>query len=96
MPSIETSEHLLQQRADVFNKIDNVGNITRNSDQTIIDNARDYCLNTDSSTENTTTKTTTVTANYSENVYSNYQLSANTITNIPLNDHTVGTASNYV
>ena len=53
-------------------------------------------MNTDSSTENTTTKTTTVTANYSENVYSNYQLSANTITNIALNDHTVGTASNYV
>lgn len=96
MPSVKIGEHLLQQRAEVFNKIDNVGNITRNSDQTITDNARDYCLNTDSSTENTTTKTTTVAANYNVNVYSNYQLSANTITNIALNDHTVGTASNYV
>lgn len=68
----------------------------RNSDQTITDNARDYCLNTDSSTERTTTKSTTVAANYNVDVYSNYQVSANTITTAALMDHTVGTNSNYV
>lgn len=96
MPSIKKGEHLLQQRAEVFNRIDDIGNITRNSDQTITDNARDYCLNSDSSTEDTTTKTTTVKANFNVNVYSNYQLSANTITSIALKDYTVGTTSNYV
>lgn len=96
MPSIKKDEHLLQQRAEVFNKIDNVGNMTRESDQTITDNARDYCLNSDSSIEKTTTKTTTVNANYTITVYSNYKLSANTITQISLKDYTVGTNSNYV
>lgn len=96
MPNIKKDEHLLQQRAEVFTKIDNVGNMTRESDQTITDNARDYCLNSDSSTEKTTTKTTTVNANYTINVYSNYQLSANTIMNVSLNDYTVGTNSNFV
>lgn len=96
MPAIKKGEHLLQQRAEVFNRIDDAGNITRNSDQTITDNARDYCLNTDSSTENTTTKNTTVHANYNVDVYSNYQLSANTITSIALKDYTIGTTSNYV
>ena len=96
MPAVKKGEHLLQQRAEVFNRIDDVGNITRNSDQTITDNARDYCLNSDSSTEDTTTKTTTVKANFNVNVYSNYQLSANTITSIALKDYTVGTTSNYV
>ena len=96
MPNIKKDEHLLQQRAEVFTKIDNVGNITRESDQTVTDNARDYCLNSDSSTEKTTTKTTTVNANYTINVYSNYQLSANTIMNISLKDYTIGTNSNFV
>ena len=96
MPNIKKDEHLLQQRAEVFTKIDNVGNITRESDQTVTDNARDYCLNSDSSTEKTTTKTTTVNANYAINVYSNYQLSANTIMNVSLKDYTVGTNSNFV
>ena len=96
MPAIKKGEHLLQQRAEVFNRIDGAGNITRNSDQTITDNARDYCLNSDSSTEDTTTKTTTVKANYHVDVYSNYQLSANTITSIALKDYTIGTTSNYV
>ena len=96
MPSIKKGEHLLQQRAEVFNRIDDVGNITRNSDQAITDNARDYHLNTDLSTEDTTTKKTTVKANYNVEVYSNYQLSANTITSIALKDYTIGTTSNYV
>lgn len=96
MPSIKKDEHLLQQRAEVFNKIDNVGNMIRESDQTVTDNARDYCLNSDSSAEKTTTKTTTVNANYTITVYSNYKLSANTITQISLKDYTVGTNSNYV
>ena len=96
MPDIKKDEHLLQQRAEVFTKIDNVGNMTRESDQTVTDNARDYCLNSDSSTEKTTTKTTTVNANYTINVYSNYQLSANTIMNVSLKDYTVGTNSNFV
>ena len=96
MPNIKKDEHLLQQRAEVFTKIDNVGNMTRESDQTVTDNARDYCLNSDSSTEKTTTKTTTVNANYTINVYSNYQLSANTIMNVSLKDYTVGTNSNFV
>ena len=96
MPNIKKDEHLLQQRAEVFTKIDNVGNITLESDQTVTDNARDYCLNSDSSTEKTTTKTTTVNANYTINVYSNYQLSANTIMNISLKDYTIGTNSNFV
>lgn len=96
MPAIKQGEHLLQQRAEVFNKIDDVGNITRNSDQTITDNARDYHLNTDLSTEETTTKKTTVKANFNVNVYSNFQLSANTITSIALKDYTIGTTSNYV
>lgn len=96
MPAVKKGEHLLQQRAEVFNRIDDVGNITRNSDQSITDNARDYHLNTDLSTEDTTTKKTTVKANYHVDVYSNYQLSANTITSIALKDYTVGTTSNYV
>lgn len=96
MPNIKKDEHLLQQRAEVFTKIDNVGNMTRESDQTVTDNARDYCLNSDSSTEKTTTKTTTVNANYTINVYSNYQLSANTIMNVSLKDYTIGTNSNFV
>ena len=96
MPAIKKGEHLLQQRAEVFNRIDDAGNITRNSDQAITDNARDYHLNTDLSTEDTTTKKTTVKANYNVDVYSNYQLSANTITSIALKDYTVGTTSNYV
>lgn len=96
MPSIKKDEHLLQQRAEVFYKIDDVGNMTRESDQTITDNARDYCLNSDSSAEKTTTKTTIVNANYTITVYSNYKLSANTITQISLKDYMVGTNSNYV
>ena len=96
MPAVKKGEHLLQQRAEVFNKIDGEGNITRNSDQAITDNARDYHLNTDLSTEDTTTKKTTVKANYNVDVYSNYQLSANTITSIALKDYTIGTTSNYV
>lgn len=96
MPNIKKDEHLLQQRAEVFTKIDNVGNMIRESDQTITDNARDYCLNSDSSTEKTTTKITTVNANYTINTYSNYKLSANTITSIALKDYTVGTTSNFV
>lgn len=96
LPAIKPGEHLLQQRAEVFNKIDDRGNMIRNSDQAITDNARDYCLNTDSSTERTTTKSTTVAANYNVDVYSNYQLSANTITTASLMDYTVGTNSNYV
>lgn len=96
MPSIKKDEHLLQQRAEVFTKIDNVGNMIRESDQTVTDNARDYCLNSDSSTEKTTTKTTTVNANYTINTYSNYKLSANTITQISLKDYTIGTNSNYI
>lgn len=96
MPNIKKDEHLLQQRAEVFTKIDNVGNMIRESDQTITDNARDYCLNSDSSTEKTTTKKTTVTANNTLTVYGNHKLSANTITSIALKDYTVGTNSNFV
>ncbi|OCG63827.1 hypothetical protein A9G48_05045 [Gilliamella sp. wkB18] len=96
MPNIKKNEHLLQQRAEVFTKIDNVGNMIRESDQTITDNARDYCLNSDSSTEKTTTKITTVNANYTINTYSNYKLSANTITQLALKDYTIGTNSNFV
>jgi hypothetical protein len=61
-----------------------------------LDNARDYCLNSDSSTEKTTTKITTVNANYTINTYSNYKLSANTITQLALKDYTIGTNSNFV
>ncbi|OCG79404.1 hypothetical protein [Gilliamella sp. Occ4-3] len=96
MPNIKKDEHLLQQRAEVFTKIDNVGNMIRESDQTVTDNARDYCLNSDSSTEKTTTKETTVTANNTLTVYGNHKLSANTITSIALKDYTVGTNSNFV
>lgn len=96
MPNIKKDEHLLQQRAEVFTKIDNVGNMIRESDQTVTDNARDYCLNSDSSTEQTTTKITTVNANYTINTYSNYKLSANTLTQLALKDYTVGTNSNFV
>jgi hypothetical protein len=96
MPKIKQNEHLLQQRAEVFTKIDNIGNMIRESDQSITDNARDYCLNSDSSTEKTTTKTTTVNANYTINTYSNYKLSANTITQLALKDYTTGTNSNFV
>jgi hypothetical protein len=96
MPSIKKGEHLLQQRAEVFTKIDAIGNMTRESDQIITDNARDYCLNSDSSTEKTTIKTTTVNANYTINTYSNYKLSANTITQLALKDYTTGTNSNFV
>lgn len=96
MPDIKKDEHLLQQRAEVFTKIDNVGNMIRESDQTVTDNARDYCLNSDSSTEKTTTKITTVNANYTINTYSNYKLSANTITQLALKDYTIGTNSNFV
>ena len=96
MPNIKKNEHLLQQRAEVFTKIDHVGNMTRESDQTVTDNALDYCLNSDSSTEKTTTKTVSVAANYTVNVYSNYKLSANTISAISLGDFTVGTNSNQV
>lgn len=96
MPNIKKDEHLLQQRAEVFTKIDNVGNMIRESDQTITDNARDYCLNSDSSTEKTTTKETTVTANNTLTVYGNHKLSANTIASIALKDYTVGTNSNFV
>ena len=96
MPNIKKDEHLLQQRAEVFTKIDNAGNMIRESDQTVTDNARDYCLNSDSSTEKTTTKTTTVNANYTINTYSNYKLSANTITQLALKDYTIGSNSNFV
>ena len=96
MPPVKKDEHLLQQRAEVFTKIDNVGNMIRESDQTVTDNARDYCLNSDSSTEKTTTKTTTVNANYTINTYSNYKLSANTIMQLALKDYTIGTNSNFV
>ena len=96
MPHVKKDEHLLQQRAEVFTKIDNAGNMIRESDQTVTDNARDYCLNSDSSTEKTTTKTTTVNANYTINTYSNYKLSANTITQLALKDYTIGTNSNFV
>ncbi|OCG19616.1 hypothetical protein [Gilliamella sp. WF3-4] len=96
MPNIKKDEHLLQQRAEVFTKIDGVGNMIRESDQTVTDNARDYCLNSDSSTEKTTTKITTVNANYTINTYSNYKLSANTITQLALKDYTIGTNSNFV
>lgn len=96
MPDIKKDEHLLQQRAEVFTKIDNVGNMTRESDQTITDNARDYYLNSDSSTEKTTTKSTTVTANNTLMVFGNQKLCANTITSIALKDYTIGTNSNYV
>ena len=96
MPPVKKNEHLLQQRAEVFTKIDHVGNMTRESDQTVTDNARDYHLNSDSSTEKTTTKMVDVSANYTINVYSNYKLSANTISTISLGDFTVGTSSNQV
>lgn len=96
MPAIKKDEHLLQQRAEVFTKIDNAGNMTRESDQAITDNARDYCLNSDTSTEKTTTKITTVNADYTVNVYSNFKTSANTITQIALKDYTIGTNSNFV
>lgn len=96
MPSLKKDEHLLQQRAEVFTRIDNVGNMIRESDQTVTDNARNYCLNSDSSTEKTTTKITTVNANYTINTYSNYKLSSNTITQLALKDYTVGTNSNFV
>ena len=96
MPNIKKDEHLLQQRAEVFTKIDNAGNMIRESDQTVTDNARDYCLNSYSSTEKTTTKTTTVNANYTINTYSNYKLSANTITQLALKDYTIGSNSNFV
>lgn len=96
MPRIKKNEHLLQQRAEVFNKIDNIGNITRETDQTITDNTQNYCLNSDSSIEKTTSKTTIVNANYNVDVYSNYRLSSNTVSHIALKDYTVGTNSNYL
>lgn len=96
MPSIKKDEHLMQQRAEVFARIDAAGNMTRESDQTVTDNARDYCLNSDSSTEKTTTKETTVNANNTLIVYGNHKITANTITSIALKDYTAGTKSNFV
>lgn len=95
IPRTKKDEHLLQQRAEVFNKIDNNGNITRETDQTITDNTQNYCLNSNSSIEKTTSKTTIVNANYNVGVYSNYRLSSNTVSHIALKDYTVGTNSNY-
>lgn len=96
LPGVKQGEHLMQQRAEVFTKIDAIGNMTRESDQIVTDNARDYCLNSDSSTEKTTTKSVTVSANYSVTTIGNYSLCANTVASVALCDYTIGTNSNFV
>ncbi|WP_392551248.1 hypothetical protein RHO14_07055 [Orbus wheelerorum] len=95
VPAIKHGEILIQQRPEVYQRIDKVGNITRETDQELRDVSRDHYITADNQDNNIIERKTTISANDEINVLGNRTVNAGAIAVSTIQDFGIGTGANY-
>lgn len=95
LPSVSEGEILIQQRKEVFYRTDAAGNITRETDQTITDNAMNYFVNVDHQINSMNSRTSTILTEDKTVVFGSYSIGAGAIMTISDGDHGIGNGGSF-
>lgn len=95
VPQVRHGEILLQQRPEVYQRIDKIGNTTRETDQELHDISRNYFVTADYQENNITERQTTIAANDEINVLGNSTLNVGTQSTTTINDYGLAVGHNH-
>lgn len=95
VPAVSHGEILLQQRQEVYQRIDKVGNVTRETDQELHDISRDHYINADYQESNIIERKTTIAANDEVNILGNQSVNAGAISTAVIQDYGLSVGGNY-
>lgn len=95
VPVVKHGEILIQQRQEVYQRIDKVGNITRETDQELHDISRDHYIDADYQESNIGERKATITADDEINVLGNQSVNAGAMSTAVIQDYGLSIGGNH-